>query len=77
MIFDYGKVLSEISESAGKKEVLCKKIREVAPSRDRKIILLVLSFLISKILFSILVIFKSVVFISLVIYPSPIGEHEG
>jgi len=42
-----------------------------------EIILLILSFLISKILFSILAIFKSVVFISLVIYPSPIGEHEG
>ena len=40
-------------------------------------ILLILSFLISNILFSILVIFKSLVFISLVIYPSPIGEHEG
>ena len=36
------------------------------------IVLLILSFL-----FSILVIFKSIVFISLVIYPSPIGEHEG
>ena len=42
-----------------------------------EVVLLILSFLISKILFSILLIFKSVVFISLVIYPSPIGEHEG
>jgi hypothetical protein len=42
-----------------------------------EIVLLILSFLISEILFSILVIFKTVVFISLVIYPSPIGEHEG
>ena len=42
-----------------------------------EIVLLILSFLISKILFSILVIFKSILFISLVVYPSPIGEHEG
>lgn len=42
-----------------------------------EIVLLILSFLISKILFSVLVFFKSVLFILLVIYPSPIGEHEG
>ena len=42
-----------------------------------EVVLLILSFLISKILFSILIIFKSLVFISLIIYPSPIGEHEG
>ncbi|MEC8175967.1 MAG: hypothetical protein VYB19_01990 [Bacteroidota bacterium] len=42
-----------------------------------EIILLVLSFLISKILFTIFVIFKSLVFFLLVFYPSPIGEHEG
>ncbi len=40
-------------------------------------ILLIFCFLITEILFSVLVIFKSILFILLVLYPSPIGEHEG